>query len=281
MLRWEQVANMNLHYRYYPLEDFLSAQERLGVRSIELWAGTPHLLLDDRGARNIDAVRARIRAHGLRTAVFTPEAVTYPYSLCAWDGEVLEKSLRYFENGIRAAAELGARTMTLALSGGARDEAPSSALARGARSLQVLSECAGKFGVTLAVRTLPSEESNVVNNLPALGNLLSAVASPWVKPALDLASAAAAGETPEQWFDFFGSDIAHIHFSDTRTSGHLAWGDGLLPLDDLTALLDERGYVGHMGQMLTREAYFFDPVGTDERSLAALRPYFCAEEERP
>ena len=38
-LNWEQLAGVNLEYRLYPFEYFLAAQQKLGVRTIELWGG--------------------------------------------------------------------------------------------------------------------------------------------------------------------------------------------------------------------------------------------------
>lgn len=38
----DRIAGMNIHYLYYSLPYFLDAQQKLGVKTIELWAGAPH-----------------------------------------------------------------------------------------------------------------------------------------------------------------------------------------------------------------------------------------------
>ena len=42
----DRIAGMNIHYLYYSLPYFLDAQQKLGVKTIELWAGAPHFFLD-------------------------------------------------------------------------------------------------------------------------------------------------------------------------------------------------------------------------------------------
>lgn len=38
----DRIAGMNIHYLYYSLLYFLDTQQKLGVKTIELWAGAPH-----------------------------------------------------------------------------------------------------------------------------------------------------------------------------------------------------------------------------------------------
>ena len=40
----DRIAGMNIHYLYYSLPYFLDAQQKLGVKTIELWAGAPHFV---------------------------------------------------------------------------------------------------------------------------------------------------------------------------------------------------------------------------------------------
>ena len=45
-IRREQLAAVNINYRMYPFQDFLDTQRELGMKTIELWAGAPHFLMD-------------------------------------------------------------------------------------------------------------------------------------------------------------------------------------------------------------------------------------------
>ena len=48
-LRREQVAGMNIHYIMWSFDYFLDVQQRLGFKTIELWAAEPHVTLDHTG----------------------------------------------------------------------------------------------------------------------------------------------------------------------------------------------------------------------------------------
>ena len=43
----DQIAVMSIHYQFYPLTRFLDTARRLNVSAVDLWAGYPHLLLDN------------------------------------------------------------------------------------------------------------------------------------------------------------------------------------------------------------------------------------------
>ena len=47
--RREQLAGMGIHYMYYSLDYFLQSQAELGFKTIEMWCGLPHFILDDYG----------------------------------------------------------------------------------------------------------------------------------------------------------------------------------------------------------------------------------------
>ena len=59
-LNWEQLAGVNLEYRLYPFEYFLAAQQKLGVRTIELWGGAPHFLLGYDEMQDCAAMRRQV-----------------------------------------------------------------------------------------------------------------------------------------------------------------------------------------------------------------------------
>ena len=46
-LRREQLAGMGLHYLFRSFDYFLKTQSELGFKTIEMWAGAPHFLVDD------------------------------------------------------------------------------------------------------------------------------------------------------------------------------------------------------------------------------------------
>ncbi len=299
-VRREQLAALNTIYRLYPFEEFLKTQASLGASSIELWAGAPHFLLGWEGYSDCLPLKAQIEGYGLKVGAFCPECVIYPFTLCAPDTEMHRKSMEYFKNGIRAAAELGAPVMTVGCAGGLIDVGREAALRRAAESLKELGSFAEEKGVTIAVETLTPSESIIVNTLPELLELLAEVNCSSVKACLDICAARSAGESIEQWFEAFGEDLVHIHFSDGRPGGRLVWGQGLHPVDDYLQTIADCGYKGLLGlninlrgnwfdpSLLSEEKgftgeafypqnYWFNPAGADRANFEALKPWLGDE----
>ena len=77
-LRREQVAGMNIHYIMWSLDYFLDVQQRLGFKTIELWAAEPHVTLDHTGYFEADKLRRKIESRGLSGSSLCPENVVYP-----------------------------------------------------------------------------------------------------------------------------------------------------------------------------------------------------------
>lgn len=264
LLRREQLAGVNLHYRLFPFEYFLKTQQALGIKSVELWAGAPHFLLGCDGYQDCTQVKEQAKRFGLNIPVFSPECVTYPFPLCSGNPEVRRMAWDYYANAIRAAARLGAAIVPLSCAGGLKDEDPGEVLRRAEDMLGTLAPIAREEGITLAVETLCPDVSVIVNTLPQLLRLLEAVNSPSVKAAADICAVRTAGETLDQWFGALGDAVVHIHFTDGRPGGRLVWGQGLHPLDDYLQTLDRWGYQGHLGLNLNVRGNWFDPSLVDE-----------------
>ena len=272
-IKREQLSAMNLHYLFYPFEYFLDVQQSLNIKSIEFWGGSPHFLMDDETYDDCSLIRKMVEDRGMKIKVFTPECTTYPYYTAAWDPYALKMGRAYYINGIKATKELGASVMLTNCCGGARNEDPKAAFDRAVETFKLLAPIAEDNGITLAVETVRPEESPIVTRIDELKNLIDAVGSPAIKPAMDLVAVAVNYETPKQWFDTFGQDIANIHFVDGRPYGHLAWGDGIFPLEDYVKLLNERAYTGNLGMQITEYDYFAAPDEADRRSMAVLEKY--------
>lgn len=84
LLKREQIAGMNIHYLFYPLEYFLDAQVRAGIQTIEFWLGTPHFFLSHIEYTECVRVRKMIENRGLKVKIITPENCTYQYQFAAY-----------------------------------------------------------------------------------------------------------------------------------------------------------------------------------------------------
>ena len=263
-LKWGQLAGMNIHHRLYPFESFLDTQQRLGIKTIELWAGAPHFLLGYDGIQDCAAVKEQVEARGLTIGAFTPECVTYPFPICTSQLQVRELARSYYENAIRAAALLGAQIVPISCAGALKDEDGEAAVDRAVEIVAALGITAEEYGITLAVETLCPDVSPVLNTLDQLERFLKRVNHPNVKACLDICSMRVAGENLQQWFDRLGREIVHIHFTDGRPGGHLVWGQGLHPLDDYIDILVKNKYSGLLGLNLNLRGIWFDPALVDD-----------------
>lgn len=292
----EQIAAVNINYRMYSFDFFLDTQEKLGMKSIELWAGAPHFLLGYEGYQDCKTLREKVENRGLNIVAFTPESALYQFPVCAYNDEVRELAVAFYNNALHAANELGAKIMPLDIAGGLKTEDPEVMFDRAVKMLRILAPIAKELDVTIAVETMTKDGSAIINSLPELQRLLKAVDHPYVKAALDICAIRTARETLNQWFEAFGDDIVYIHFTDGRPAGHLVWGEGMHPLDTYLEILEKYNYHGYLGQnsnvrgmwfdasLVTDEEgfigrdfyadnYWFYPPAADEKNLAAFAPY--------
>ncbi|MFR7797522.1 MAG: TIM barrel protein, partial [Collinsella sp.] len=148
-LRREQVAGMNIHYIMWSLDYFLDVQQRLGFKTIELWAAEPHVTLDHTGYFEADKLRRKIESRGLSGSSLCPENVVYPWQYAARKPLHAQRSLAYFKHGIELAEVLGAPYMSINSGWGDWDEDREEAWKRSAEHLAILADYAGEHGVTL------------------------------------------------------------------------------------------------------------------------------------
>lgn len=271
----ERFIGMNIHYYFYPLEYFLDAQLALGYRLLELWGGSPHIWVDHLSWCSTVGIKKQLAKNGQCIAVFTPEFSSYRYLLCSADSIVYRYSLEYYKNCLLLAAELGAKTMCINLTGRFRDENYDLAWNRCVESVAQLSKAAEEAGVTLAVETLSPCQACIMTSLEELKRLFNEVGSKQLKAVIDTVSLGMAGETLDQWFDAFGQDIVHVHLADGRNDGsHLVWGDGCFPLERYLFKLNERGYKGLISTNISSHTYFNTPIVADMENRNVLSKYF-------
>ena len=273
-IRRAQIAGMNQHYRHYRYEAYLESMCACGITSLEMWCGSPHFLLDSNGYSDCGRYRRMAEERGLRYVSLTSPSMQWQYQLAAASPEQRRKSLRYFANGVHAAAELGCKVMAINSGWGYANEPREDAFARSAEMIANVADTAREDGVLLALETLQPMESNLVLTIADARKLVSMVSHPSVKLMIDNVAVGVAGETPEQWFAEFGNDIVHCHFIDGAPSGHMAWGDGEYPLEKTLAAFADHGYEG----ILTAELggrYLNDPFSAERRNMSMLERFLA------
>ncbi|MFT4232808.1 MAG: TIM barrel protein [Leucobacter sp.] len=288
-----QLSGSNFSYQHRPLDECFDDMAALGRTAVELWGIAPQLhvpWLSDAEAR---AVRRAAAARGLETVCFTPEQVIYPVNIASPDTRLRASSVAMFRRAAELAVELGAPTLFLTpgrgfeggaegadgagggggagVGPGAPADVGGAAWRRSADAIGEICDWAGRLGLECLLEPLQRVESNLVNSAADAARMLADVAAPNLGVALDTVAMAVAGDTVDGYFETLGDRVRHVHLIDGAPAGHLAWGDGELPLAEILAALDRRGYDGWMTVELFGDGgYALDPRPALERSYAAI-----------
>ncbi|MEH7384516.1 TIM barrel protein [Bacillus sp. JJ1521] len=268
-----QITGMNFHYLHYPLQYFLDSMVNYRFRRIELWGAAPHFYVEDLTVSEIRHIKKEIETRELEVICFTPEQCMYPINLAAKETTICERSINYFKKSIDAAVELEAPMVLVTAGWGYRNESRSDALRRARDSLEKLTVYADEQGIVLALEPLQKVESNLICTLADLKEMLHEIQSPNLKGMVDTIPLAVEGECLASYFTELQDDFVHIHFIDGNPNGHLAWGDGNLPLEKWIKTLSDNQYEGALTLEFTSSQYLQDPNAAIEQSLRALEPY--------
>ncbi|QAT48964.1 sugar phosphate isomerase/epimerase [Caproiciproducens sp. NJN-50] len=272
-IRREQISAMNIQYKYYPLTRFLDDTVRSGLSCIELWGAAPHFHPEDMTYRDVKNVRKEIESRALKLVCYTPEQCVYPINLAAPYEAERRRSLKFFEDAIRVAAELGSDKVLVTSGTGYFDGSDlKNAWKYAEENLSMLGEMAKDYGLRLALEVLRHDESNLVYDLKTLSKMLSEINMDSVCGMVDTIPMALAGETPAMYLQALGKKLLHIHFIDGAPRGHLAWGDGILDGKKYLSELEEYGYEGYLSLEITDGRYYMEPWKSIEQSVRQLFP---------
>lgn len=274
LIEANQLAGMNIHYRYFSFEYFLESQLRAGFQNIELWAGSPHFFLSNLEYDDCRKFSRMARERGLNIKVITPENCSVPYHFAAADPDLYRRSFEYFKKGLDAGEELGCQIMAVNSGRGNLDQDREEAWKRGRDMLARLAEYANGKGITLAMESLRPQETNLGVTLADVKRMMDEINHPNFKAMIDTCAMGVSGETPEQWFNCLGDEnIIHMHFIDGTPYGHLIWGDGKHNLENWLKTLKKHNYKGLLSQEITAIEYCFDPAAADIRNYQQFKPF--------
>lgn len=269
-----RISVLSLHYNNYTLDYFLDCQAKLGIKNVELLSAHQGLWMDEYGYQDPAPIRRKLEDRGLSCPVFTPENCAYGYQFAAKEPELKERCFRYFANGIRFGAELGAKILEANSGWGYWNEPEEEGFKRSAEMHSRLAEVAKEYGMTIACESLRPQETRIGYRLDQIKRLFDTVNHPNFKVMIDLTAMCVQGETVQRWFDTFGAEnIIHSHFQDCDPYGHYVWGDGKQNLHDMLCAFLDNGYTGLFSQELTDGSYFEDPFYHDQRNMRNLRMY--------
>ncbi|MFV2049742.1 TIM barrel protein [Metabacillus litoralis] len=272
-MKRSQLTGMNFHYLHYPFEYFLDAMEKYQFQKIEVWGAAPHCYVEDMNGSDIQQIKKEIERRSLEVVCFTPEQCMYPINLAAKETVMRERSISYFKKSIDVANQLEAPMVLVTAGWGYRNEGRSEALKRARDSLEKLTAYAEKKGILLALEPLQKVESNLICTLADLKEMLNSISSPFLRGMVDTIPLAVEEEELSSYFKELKDDFVHIHFIDGNPTGHLSWGDGVLPLENYMATLAEYHYEGALTLEFTSAHYLQNPNAAIEQSLRTLDPY--------
>lgn len=269
-----QFVGANFAFQHHRFEYFLEAMSELGFGAVELWGVAQHLDLFHETDARVAQVRNQLDAHGLAVVCLTPEQVMYPVNIASGDPELRAASLHRFRRAADICVGLGAPHLFVTPGRGYEDEPRADAWRRSADSLREIAEYAGSLGVTCLLEPLQRVESNLVLDSRDLRGMLDDVGRDDVGVVLDTVAMASAGETVADYVEAFGSRIAHVQLVDGTPTGHLAWGEGSLPLDQYVTELAQYGYTGTVTfELFGDGSYALDPLTAWRRCADGLRPH--------
>lgn len=256
----DQITGSNFSYQHYTFKRFLEDMVEFGRTHIELWGIAPHCHVPEVGFADIRRMRKQLTAFNLQVACVTPEQVVYPVNLASPDDRMRESSIAMFKRAADICLELASPLLLLTAGRGAEDQARGDAWGRAEESIAEVAGYAGLLGVDCVLEPLQRVESNLVGTAAELNTMIREIDATNLFVILDTVSMAVAGDTIEDYSRLFGPTIRHVHLVDGQPAGHLAWGDGHLPLSEYLGALDSASYPHFMTfELFGDGSYALDP----------------------
>ena len=214
MLTIEQLCAANYHYKRYTLDYFLDSAQRLGYRSIELWASGPHLHLEDFDYDRLVELDKKIQAHNLKLACFTPEQCVYAISVSHPDKVYRERSVEFFNRLIEAAVQLRCQRMVVSTGFAYLDLDPEDSFNWCVEGIGRICRKAEQEGVTLALEPFTKFTTHICNEASQLVRLIKEVGSPALTGLADTDVIATTGvDTFGTFVHMLGKErLGHVHF---------------------------------------------------------------------
>lgn len=266
-----QVAGSNFSYQHLGFECFLDDMVTLERTHVELWGIAPHLHIPHVGADDLRRIKRMMAERWLNVVCLTPEQVMYPVNLASPVDWVRESSIAMFCRAVEVCVELESPLLFLTAGRGAENEPREDAWRRSVESIREVVGYAAAHGIGCVLEPLQRTESNLVLSAPDARRMLDDVDAPTLGVTLDTVAMVAAGDTVADYVSAFGERLRHVHLIDGCPTGHLAWGDGELPLGQYLTALDDAGYDGFMTVELFGDgSYALDPLPALRQSYAAI-----------
>lgn len=270
-ISWNQIAVGNYTYPLYPFSYYLDSMVKLGITNIEIWAAGPHFYLEDMTYGMLRELGGAIKKRNLQPICLTPEQCMYPINIGAKEPWIRKRSVRYFEKGLRAAEMLGIRRMLVTPGNGYRNQSNEETRKYTVENLRYLAEKAKEKGIILLLEHLTAETTNLAIKASQLAELCREIGCDNLIGMADTDMMSRYGESVKDYIRELNGKVGHVHFVDGMPGGHLAIGDGALPMDQFWKELCEAEYQGYLSLEIISDRYHLAPEEAIERSLCWIR----------
>lgn len=266
----DQITGSNFSYQHMTFERFLDDMVKLGREKLEIWGIAQHLDVPRFSFADARRMRRQLSEREQSVHCITPEQVMYPVNLASGVAGIRHHSIATMKKAADICVELEAPLLFLTAGRGFEDQPRQDAWHRAVDALGTVGAYAQSLGIDCVIEPLQRHESNLVTDSVGLAELLAEVNLPNLYVALDTVAMAVAGETVDGYFTAFGDRIRHVHLIDGTPAGHMAWGDGELPLGAYLDGLARADYSGYLSFEIFGAKNIFEPYSAYRRSLDAV-----------
>ena len=275
-LQWAQICAANYHYARHSWDYFLRSMVELDVHQIELYAGAPHLSVEDAADADVRRIKRQLDERQIAVRCLTQEqGGAVPINLATENEAVRQRSIRAFFRCIELCGLLGVDRMVALPGRGSYDLPRADSWRRAVDSLGQIARRAEECGVTVLVESSSYHNTNVGTSVEVVCQLMDEVGSPALAGLLDTCSVGAAKEDFRTCCRRLGGRLQHVHLADITPMGHLVPGDGALPLRAYLETLDAIGYRQAIGLEIYNWQYDFEPHLHMERALRTVRAWLA------
>lgn len=264
----EQLYAMNIHYRYYDLEYFFQKCSGLGLSKAELWLCPQHFYINSMWGEEAGKLKMLMDKYGIKIACICPEQNNpKPGNIAARQELLIHHTELYFKKVIELSHEIGCDKVLVTPGWNYHDEPVEQARKRSAKMLQKLCDYATLHGITLALESIWDKSSDIANTKEKVKQLKEQVNRRNLKLTIDLGALGDVGEEVQEWFDLFGGDVVHCHFTDGKPTGHMPWGLGQRDMLSVLKAFDKNGYKGGFSMEYVDPRSFVEPEKWDRLTL--------------
>lgn len=268
MIYREQLYAMNIHYRYYDLEYFFEKCQKMQFVNAELWLCPQHFYINSFWSESSDKLKKLMEKYGVKIACLCPEQNNpKPNNIAARSELLIRNTEMYFKRVISLAGEIGCRKVLVTPGWNYHDEKAETARDRSAKMLRRLCDYAGDQGIELVLESIWNKSSEIANTKEKIQILKEAVHRNNLKLTIDLGALGDVGESVQEWFDLFGKDIIHCHFTDGNPTGHMPWGLGQRDMRAVLESFDKNKYKGGFSMEYVDSRSFREPEKWDDQTL--------------